>query len=233
MSRPVELDPNALAPTAGAVLREQGFADPLDASERVRGLLSGALALYGETARPVTLIKDVGPEEFRAVLMGEGRNDPETLVEGIYPRAKALALFALTLGTRISERIEALFDSDEFPLGAMLDAVASLAADRAVEACEARFEDRSGGGGDDAILGYSPGYCGWHISGQRALFRRLRPGTIGIDLNETFLMTPLKSVTGVLISGPREIHRVRTGHDYCRYCRTRSCEQRMRRLSIT
>ena len=139
----------------------------------------------------------------------------------------------MTLGPRISERIEVLFDSDEFPLGAMLDAVASLAADGAVEACEVRFSESRDGGEDGAVLGYSPGYCGWHVSGQRALFRRLRPGTIGIDLNETYLMTPLKSVTGVLLSGPRGIHRVRTGHDYCRFCRTHSCEQRMRRLAIT
>ena len=80
MSRPIELDPTALAPTAGAVLRAQGFADPADASERVRELLAGALALYEKTARPIALIENVAPDAFREILAGEGRNDPETLV---------------------------------------------------------------------------------------------------------------------------------------------------------
>ena len=56
------------------------------------------------------------------------------------------------------------------------------------------------------VLRYSPGYCGWHISGQRRLFAHLRPERIGITLHDSYLMEPLKSVSGVLIAGAKEIH---------------------------
>jgi hypothetical protein len=236
MSRPFEFDPAGVAPSGEAVLRRQGIPDPEAASRGVRDLVADALVLFMDTARPVALIEEVPGEEFREIFQGEGRNDPETLLGGIYPNAEALALFALTMGPGVGGKIESLFEEDEFPLGTMLDAVASLAADNAVEACEARLHDALSGAGrlgpDGAVLGYSPGYCGWHVSGQRALFRRLRPDTIGIDLNDSFLMIPLKSVSGVLVAGPREIHRADTGHPFCRFCRTRTCEQRMRRLAL-
>ena len=80
------------------------------------------------------------------------------------------------------------------------------------------------------VLRYSPGYCGWHISGQRRLFDYLDPGQIGITLRESFLMDPLKSVSGVLIAGPREIHRFTDDYDFCDQCDTRGCRQRLRAL---
>jgi hypothetical protein len=80
------------------------------------------------------------------------------------------------------------------------------------------------------VRAYSPGYCGWHISGQRALFDRLRPERIGISLNESFLMTPLKSVSGVLIAGPVDSHMFVANFSYCVDCRERSCTERLERL---
>ena len=56
------------------------------------------------------------------------------------------------------------------------------------------------------VLRYSPGYCGWHVSGQINLFNTLTPEKIGITLGESCLMNPLKSVSGVLVAGPPNIH---------------------------
>jgi hypothetical protein len=83
------------------------------------------------------------------------------------------------------------------------------------------------------VLGYSPGYCGWHISGQKKLFAYLHPERIGITLNNSYLMTPLKSVTGVLVAGPPEIHRFKPDFPFCRHCRTYSCLERFKHLVAT
>jgi len=88
------------------------------------------------------------------------------------------------------------------------------------------FDVRPGEGA--AVLGYSPGYCGWHISGQRRLFERLGPGEIGISLNDSCLMRPLKSVSGVLVAGAAPIHRFRPEFTCCAECATRLCVPRMR-----
>ena len=73
---------------------------------------------------------------------------------------------------------------------------------------------------------YSPGYCGWHISAQERLFARLRPEQIGIRLNERFLMTPLKSISGVLVAGPARIHQVTGSYPFCAQCKSPACRER-------
>ncbi|MHC4266624.1 MAG: vitamin B12 dependent-methionine synthase activation domain-containing protein, partial [Planctomycetota bacterium] len=85
-------------------------------------------------------------------------------------------------------------------------------------------------GASTRILSYSPGYCGWDISGQKKLFEYLHPGKIGISLNNTYLMTPLKSVSGVLVAGKNEIHQFRPNYPFCKSCKTHSCLLRMKAL---
>ena len=50
------------------------------------------------------------------------------------------------------------------------------------------------------------------MSGQRALFACLQPEAIGVTLNASCLMDPLKSVSGVLAAGPADIHRFAPGY---------------------
>ncbi|MCK4655215.1 MAG: hypothetical protein KAU01_12305, partial [Candidatus Cloacimonetes bacterium] len=156
---------------------------------------------------------------------GEGTNSAETPVKRIFPKADGLALFALTMGKKVSEKIETLFKENDFALGSMLDNIASLAADKAVKKLETIFSDHFP---NTYALSYSPGYCGWHISGQKKLFEYLHPEKIGITLNDSFLMIPLKSVSGVLISGKREIHKFENNFSFCSLCKTKSCIERIK-----
>ena len=92
--------------------------------------------------------------------------------------------------------------------------------------------DYDGYRGDEArVLPYSPGYCGWHVSGQRALFAYLDAGEIGVTLNASCLMNPLKSVSGVLAAGPPDIHRFAPTYACCAECRNRTCLGRQSLLS--
>jgi hypothetical protein len=80
------------------------------------------------------------------------------------------------------------------------------------------------------IMRYSPGYCGWHISAQKKLFEYLKPKEIGISLLESYLMTPLKSITGVLIAGKRTIHIFNADFPFCSKCKNHSCQNRIKQL---
>jgi hypothetical protein len=102
--------------------------------------------------------------------------------------------------------------------------VASAAADGLAERLAARFA-----GDDDGsrALAYSPGYCGWHVSGQGRLFARLRPEEIGVTLNASFLMQPLKSISGVLVRGPGRIHRFAPDYPFCADCAGQPCRARI------
>lgn len=230
------LDFNAaeIVPQRAPVLAHQGIAAGRSVSAAVEETWREAQDLFPEFAEPVGMFREIDGAEFARVYAGEGRNEPRTPVGDIAPEAERLALFAATLGPRISQEIAERFGSNDLALGCMLDSVASIAADSLAKELERCYRDglETAGevGADARALCYSPGYCGWHISGQGKLFEFLRPGQIGITLRESFLMDPLKSVSGVVLVGPREIHEFDMDYAFCEECRTRSCRARINAL---
>jgi hypothetical protein len=219
------------APEGSEVLSLQGLPPGAEPPPRIAALLEAARAAYLETAEPRAVAGGISREAFADVYRGEGRNAPETPLEVVFPQADHLALFTATVGGGVTARIRELFDRNEPALAAMLDSVASAAADRLAGLLGPRVQAAAGLGDGCRVLAYSPGYCGWHVSGQRALFAFLKPEEIGVTLNPSCLMEPLKSVSGVLVAGPREIHRFAPAFAFCADCREKPCRERIASLS--
>jgi hypothetical protein len=230
----VRLTLDEITPQREAVLASVGILRGLPVPDHIARLYDQALERFRALAVPVGITAEIGTEEFDEVFRGEGRNAGETPLEEIYPRADRLVLFATTLGPAVSEAIAEGFETREFALAAMLDAAASDGADRAAEALERRVEVDLRAGGWDAphggVLRYSPGYCGWHVTGQKRLFASLEPERIGLTLTPSCLMQPLKSVSGVIVAGPAEIHRFAPTYTFCSTCETYDCRDRLRAL---
>jgi hypothetical protein len=213
-----------LEPDAAAVYAALGLQSGAMPSARAAALLPRALATFRTVSEPRGMSRTVSSDEFAAIFAGTGRNEPQAPLAGIYPRAQRLELFAFTLGERIGAEIARLFAGSDFALGSVLDAMASLAADNAGRLAEARRESRAAAATKTFL--YSPGYCGWHISAQASLFAALRPQAIGMTLNASFLMSPLKSISGVLVSGPAAIHSIAAGYPFCACCQSPVCRER-------
>jgi hypothetical protein len=220
-----------IVPQRAPVLAHQGIAAGRSVSAAVEATWCEARDLFPHVAEPVAMFTEITGAEFARVYEGVGQNEPRTPVGDVAPRTEHFALFAATLGPRISREIAERFESNDLALGCMLDSVASIAADSLATRLERRYRDglESAGevGAQARALCYSPGYCGWHISGQGKLFEFLRPEEIGITLRESFLMDPLKSVSGVVLVGPGEIHEFDMDYVFCAECRTRSCRARI------
>jgi hypothetical protein len=221
-----------VAPERHDVLEGQGIPTGMPVSEQIEELCTIARDMLVETAAPVGVLADISKDDFARVYAGEGRNEHRTPVGEIFGRAEHLGLFAVTLGQRTGEEIDHLFAANDFALASMLDSAASAAAERAADQLERSYVKDLGQKGwfasGRAALRYSPGYCGWHVSGQRKLFDVLKPERIGLTLRDSYLMQPLKSVSGVIIGGPREIHNFPISYDFCNQCETRTCRQRLR-----
>lgn len=217
-----------LLPDPAEVLAARGLPD----EARYRELVEAARSETGALAEPRGVREELTREEFAEVYRGDGDNDTETPLDEIVPRADQLALFAVTLGGEVSETVSARFGNRDLAAGWMLDAVASLAADAAAHRAAVNFSAycRREGAPSLAVLPYSPGYCGWAVSGQRRLFAKLRPEEVGITLGPSCVMQPLKSVSGVLVAGPPEVHDFDNEFDFCSSCSTRECEERIARL---
>ena len=71
----------------------------------------------------------------------------------------------------------------------------------------------------DISLSFSPGYCGWNINEQSKLFSLMPANPCRVVLNESSLMTPIKSVSGFMAAGnfdfPQEY--------LCKKCKNREC----------
>lgn len=220
-----------------AVLRRLGLPEDREPSERVLRLLDAALECFSEQASPIGMLEEVSREEMARILPGHGQNEAQTVLDRVLPRADRVALFAATVGEPVCAHIRHLVAGPEAPAGFFLDAVASEVTARLADRLAERFAERDvwhpdGGRGRDGeparVLPYSPGYCGWHTSGQRALFARLQPAEIGVTLNASCLMAPIKSVSGVLVEGTAQTHRFRPDFPFCARCATRDCLDRMR-----
>jgi hypothetical protein len=233
MKQIINISIERIKPNPGGVFQSQGIPPEASPPKRVKELYDSAEVLFFKLAAPIGIIADISIEEFAKIYAGNGNNEPDTPLEHIFPRANHLALFAFTLGKEISREIQQQLKDKNLAKGYMLDTVASYCTDKASEIAQTFFHDQLVSKHQlneaNRVLLYSPGYCGWHVSGQKKLFAYLKPEEIGIHLNESFLMIPLKSISGVLVSGDLHIHQFVNNYPFCTNCQTHNCRDRIKR----
>ncbi len=226
---------DGIVPEPVDVLRGLGVPDDRESAARTHETIADALDELRAIAQPRGIFKTVSPHAFARIYEGEGDNAAPSPLASVFPRADGLTLFAVTLGARTSLRIAALFSAGDYSLGGTLDAAASEATERAAEFITSKVLGKmrhSGRAGTQTrALSYSPGYCGWNLTGQRALFAALEPGRIGITLTDSCLMKPVKAVSGVVVVGAAAIHDFDDDYDFCSACSTHECRDRIRRIS--
>jgi len=230
----IPLDSIRVAPHRRVALRRQGVPEGHKVSDQIEGLVERAISLYESLTQPKGIIREVSLAYFEEIFSGEGRNDLAAPLQGIAKEADGLALFAATLGDPVSAKIQELFKENDPATACLLDGIASERAETAAALLAEAFLDsllqRREVDSEARVLPYSPGYCGWHITGQKKLFTFLNPEQIGISLNASCLMSPIKSVSGVLVVGQPGIHRFQNNFDFCVDCTTRECRSRIASL---
>ncbi len=107
-------------------------------------------------------------------------------------------LFAVTAGAEISEAANRATADGRLSDAVIFDAVGSETADGAAEWVQnyLRQQLRPQGLRVEARR-FSPGYGGFELAQQELFFRRLELAEIGMSINESFIMSPEKSVTAV------------------------------------
>lgn len=221
-------------PTLGAVLRAQSVPAAAHEDETLRELSEQGIAIYRDLAKPVGVYASVTQPQFDTIYDGAGANDSVTPLPPIVEASNHLAFYCVTLGHAVCDRIAGLFEESDFALASMLDSAASVGAELAADVVLTEFERQpdydTKGNARLGVMPFSPGYCGWHVSGQHALFDFLRPEEIGVSLNSSCLMHPLKSISGLLVAGAIDIFDFNDDFPFCNSCTTRSCRTRIASL---
>lgn len=229
-NRIIDFSIDEIIPEREVVFKSQGIKLDTKVPQKITDLYDYSLSLFTKEVEPKGIIKEISISEFSEIFQGNGENEENTPLQSIFPLAEYLALFAFTLEKNISDAISSLFSEKDFAIAYMLDSIASASADKAASIAELYFfsmlRERKSINESSKSLMYSPGYCGWNISGQKQLFKKLNPENIGISLNNQFLMIPLKSISGVLVCGKKEIHHFDNDFTFCAQCQTFSCIDR-------
>ena len=237
MEKTIKLKTGDICPDRTSVLERMGVNKTAELHHRLEETLDHAYRFFRQLAKPVGKLRNVSIEQFGIIYRGEGLNTDHTPVFDVVPRADFLALFVVTLGDIVSTTINDLFDCNEPHLGFALDAVCSQGAEAAAEKLESIFRGdaeknrKSVPGNSSTPLfsrRFSPGYCGWHLSSQIKLLDSLRAQEIGIFLTDTYLMGPLKSVSGVMAAGPEHIFTIENPYPVCDQCRETVCHNGVR-----
>ena len=216
-----------LIPRKQQVMTSIGISEGVKIPEEILALYAEAMEEFRNLSDPKGFYKIIAKKDLNRIYKGEGSNDFETPAELIYKRSDNLALFVFTLGVKVSDRIHDLMVEKDYPLGYMMDRIASESVENAAAFAEIDFAKSSKT--EKAFL-YSPGYCGWHITAQHKIFEFLKPEEIGVTLSDSSLMSPIKSVTGILISGEKDIHRFKNNYSFCKSCIGFSCRSRIASL---
>jgi hypothetical protein len=114
-----------------------------------------------------------------------------TVFEGL----ERLAYCVCTIGPELETEVTRLSKGDELTRAVVLDAAGSVAAEAVAEHMDRSIREAAALEGLKTSCRASPGYGDWDVSEQRALFRIVPAGRIGVRLSESAMMIPRKSVS--------------------------------------
>jgi hypothetical protein len=108
------------------------------------------------------------------------------------------ALFISTAGKGISQLSQELLKGENPVLGYIYDVLGSMIVESATDLLQNEIMRIA----NDKVLvitnRYSPGYCKWSVVDQHKLFSFFPANCCGISLTDSALMSPVKSVSGII-----------------------------------
>jgi len=138
---------------------------------------------------------------------------------GYIKEATKVALFLCTAGEDFTRMTNALNEQGDIMEAYILDAIGSLTVEKAMDKIQNTLKEAAHKEGFKISNRYSPGYCNWPLSDQKSLFLLIGQNPTGITLSESCLMTPRKSISGIIGIGQHLKH-----HKYgCEICNNTSC----------
>ncbi len=203
------------------VLRGQG-ADPALVRQRKPRLVDiaeRALRIGLELIKPAAIYRTIPIELMRherLVLAGGAQLAGSLLAQHLAP-AQRVTLVVCTIGEALEREVAFSMRSDPaFALA--LDGLGSVAAEALGVAVCSRLEEEAQRLGLYTSIPLSPGMIGWDVdAGQLQIFSLLDTELIGVTLNDSAQMTPRKSTSMILGSGPTPFTEGRT----CDFCALR------------
>jgi hypothetical protein len=120
------------------------------------------------------------------------------IISGQVKKSSGIAFFNCTAGGRIGDMASELIKGSDYLKGYILDIAGSETVEAAADLMQSELKSEMLQHGMGITNRFSPGYCGWRLIEQHKLFSLMPANYSGITLNGSALMTPRKSVSGII-----------------------------------
>lgn len=167
-----------------------------------------------------TIIENALIEEKQGIILIEGLNlnIGKTVAKELRGALK-LAFFVCTAGDSISKRAATLLKGEDPVRGYVYDLLGTYIAEAACDRMQIYLYQEYLPLGFKTTNRYSPGYCHWDVSEQHKLFSFFAEAPCGVTLTPSALMSPVKSISGVIGIGQKVKYR-----EYqCELCSMTNC----------
>lgn len=202
------------------IYRTMGSGNYVPDEEMIRRV-EGIIAETARICRPRFCYGLFPVEEVstRRIVAGGCTFQTGSLIARCLKGSRQAALFVATSGREFDNWLHGLETESDIVRQFVADAVGSEIAEATARAVAGDLNEYAGEQGLAISNSYSPGYCGWHVRDQQVLFSLLPPDPCGVRLNDSSLMSPIKSVSGIIGLG-REIQKMPYG---CAVCGKKDC----------
>jgi hypothetical protein len=129
------------------------------------------------------------------------------------------ALFVTTAGNSFDTWIKGKASGGDVLAEYLCSSIGSVIADKVADVLQEEIRIKAQVESMGITNRYSPGYCSWHVKEQQGIFSLLPAEKIGVTLTPSFLMKPIKSVSGIIGIGYDKL----PGPYMCDMCNMTNC----------
>ena len=182
------------------VLRLLGCSNGKRVSSRIKNKMRFWKNELNKLIRPRILysVKNVANVSKTGVHLMDGISFRSHKLSRAFSHCHEALLFTATIGPGFDETVKDLAAKNRMSEACILDSLGSVAVENMVQQFHARYDAHLNLRGKSATLPFSPGYCDWNISEQKKIFSLMDAERIGVSINESALMEPRKSISGVV-----------------------------------
>jgi hypothetical protein len=154
--------------------------------------------------------------------------NPGRIITAAMREAEYFILFTATVGHEFDRWLKQIEQEDDIVKTFVANTLGSVIVESTVSLLMERLAQTAANEGLHISNNYSPGYCDWVLSEQKILFSLFPPDTTGIQLTDSCLMLPIKSVSGLACIG-RNVKKRPYG---CEICKMATCVKNKKKINI-
>ncbi|MCU0462341.1 MAG: methionine synthase [Bacteroidales bacterium] len=141
------------------------------------------------------------------------------IIYGQIKKSDSAALFICTAGGEIGNSSRRAMKQRDLLEGFIYDVIGSEAVETVADLMQNELEEALSGEGKRITNRFSPGYCGWDVKEQHKLFSLMPENFCDVELTDSALMKPIKSVSGIIGIGEK----VKRMPYTCKLCDMKDC----------